>query len=346
MVAASTPINRIPTNIIFGFLGAGKTTAVLDLLARKPRNERWAVLVNEFGEIGIDGKIIAQTGVALKEIPGGCLCCAAGVPFQVGLTELVRKANPDRLLIEPTGLGHPKEIVSTLQNSTNQEFITLQSTITLVDPRKLKDERYLNHEHFMGQVELADVLLANKADVCTQEDLDTFWRFAELYVGTKLQTAVTEHGRIALDWLNKGAGDYIAKGVHDPTLTDSHYHSHHHKKGHAEDPNTHSWTFAASQRFDYNKLMLWVRSFTSMRLKAVVNTNQGNFIINQSDSDPITVTQITEVMENIIEVIGWRFDAKCDDKNDCVDSANIAEGGFSQKDIGKSLTKCLIIDNL
>ena len=124
------PTDLTPTNIIFGFLGAGKTTAILDLLARKPDNQRWAVLVNEFGEIGIDGKIISQAGVeagvAVKEVPGGCLCCVAGVPFQVGLTELVRSARPDRLIIEPTGLGHPKEIINTLQSKTNQQFIELQ----------------------------------------------------------------------------------------------------------------------------------------------------------------------------------------------------------------------------
>ena len=92
-------------NLITGFLGSGKTTTLRHLLANKPENEKWAVLVNEFGEIGIDGSLLADTGAVLKEIPGGCMCCVNGLPMQVGLNMLLQQAKPDRLLIEPTGDG-------------------------------------------------------------------------------------------------------------------------------------------------------------------------------------------------------------------------------------------------
>ncbi|MCT8985825.1 hypothetical protein N4T56_03945 [Shewanella sp. KJ10-1] len=100
----------IKTNIITGFLGVGKTTVIKQLLANKPAHEKWAVLVNEFGEIGIDGGLLhtqATPGITIKEVPGGCLCCAAGVPTQVAITQLIQQAKPDRLLIEPTGLKSP-----------------------------------------------------------------------------------------------------------------------------------------------------------------------------------------------------------------------------------------------
>ncbi|MBX4322025.1 hypothetical protein K4G81_22680, partial [Mycobacterium tuberculosis] len=87
------------------FLGSGKTTSILHLLAQKPADEKWAVLVNEFGEVGIDGALLADSGALLKEIPGGCMCCVNGLPMQVGLNTLLRQGKPDRLLIEPTGLG-------------------------------------------------------------------------------------------------------------------------------------------------------------------------------------------------------------------------------------------------
>lgn len=79
-------IKAVPTNIITGFLGVGKTTAILHLLKSKPANERWAILVNEFGEIGIDGELIAgeqksQTDVYIREVPGGCMCCVSGLPM-------------------------------------------------------------------------------------------------------------------------------------------------------------------------------------------------------------------------------------------------------------------------
>lgn len=95
------------TNLITGFLGSGKTTSILHLLAHKDPAEKWAVLVNEFGEVGIDGALLADSGALLKEIPGGCMCCVNGLPMQVGLNTLLRQGKPDRLLIEPTGLGHP-----------------------------------------------------------------------------------------------------------------------------------------------------------------------------------------------------------------------------------------------
>ena len=104
MSLTNASISGVPTNIITGFLGVGKTSAILNLLNNKPENERWAILVNEFGEIGIDGSIFEsqqseEQGVYIREVPGGCMCCTAGAPMQVALAQLLRKAKPDRLLI-------------------------------------------------------------------------------------------------------------------------------------------------------------------------------------------------------------------------------------------------------
>jgi len=119
MMNSTHPINAVPTNIVTGFLGVGKTTTILHLLKSKPAGERWAVLVNEFGEIGIDGSLIQgqhskEMGVYIREVPGGCMCCTAGLPMQIALNQLLVSSRPDRLLIEPTGLGHPKEVLQTL----------------------------------------------------------------------------------------------------------------------------------------------------------------------------------------------------------------------------------------
>ncbi len=116
------------TNLITGFLGSGKTTSILHLLAQKPADEKWAVLVNEFGEVGIDGALLADSGALLKEIPGGCMCCVNGLPMQVGLNTLLRQGKPDRLLIEPTGLGHPKQILDILTAAVYEPWIDLRAT--------------------------------------------------------------------------------------------------------------------------------------------------------------------------------------------------------------------------
>ena len=110
MSADQKPLLGIPTNVISGFLGVGKTSAILNLLSQKSSHERWAVLVNEFGGIGIDGSLLqnhqsTDSNIFIREVPGGCMCCTAGISMQLALAQLLEKAKPDRLLIEPTGLG-------------------------------------------------------------------------------------------------------------------------------------------------------------------------------------------------------------------------------------------------
>ena len=152
-------ITSVPTNIITGFLGVGKTSAILHLLKQKPSNECWAVLVNEFGEIGVDGSLIKgqlnkEQSVFIREVPGGCMCCASGLPMQIALNQLLNEAKPDRLLIEPTGLGHPVEVLQVLSNQYYKDILNLQKTITLVDARNLSDSRYTEHEAFNQQQKL------------------------------------------------------------------------------------------------------------------------------------------------------------------------------------------------
>ncbi|MEL4402077.1 CobW family GTP-binding protein [Shewanella algae] len=165
-------LKPVATNLITGFLGSGKTTFIKALLANKPAGETWAVLVNEFGEIGIDAGLMGQSdsGVVIREVPGGCLCCAAGVPTQVAVTQLLARAKPDRLLIEPTGLGHPKEILKTLSSKQFAEVLSLKASICLFDPRKLSDKRYTEHENFLSQLQIADILLAGKQDLWQQQE--------------------------------------------------------------------------------------------------------------------------------------------------------------------------------
>lgn len=158
------------TNLITGFLGSGKTTTIRHLLAQKPENEKWAVLVNEFGEIGIDGALLADSGAVLKEIPGGCMCCVNGLPMQIGLNMLLKQAKPDRLLIEPTGLGHPKQILSLLTSDVYSGWLTLNASLCLLDARQLSDPRVVANENFRDQLAAADIIIANKTDTYTEHD--------------------------------------------------------------------------------------------------------------------------------------------------------------------------------
>ncbi|HET8705727.1 MAG TPA: GTP-binding protein [Pseudomonadales bacterium] len=172
-------LTGVPTNIITGFLGVGKTTAINHLLQHKPAGERWAILVNEFGELGIDQELFTATdGVFIKDVPGGCMCCVAGLPMQIGLTFLLKQAKPQRLLIEPTGLGHPLQVVATLTSAAFKQQLDLRATLCLVDCRVVDQPEVLANDTFQDQLQLADVLVANKCDLASAEQQTRFDQFA------------------------------------------------------------------------------------------------------------------------------------------------------------------------
>lgn len=183
------------TNLITGFLGSGKTTSILHLLANKDPAEKWAVLVNEFGEVGIDGALLADSGALLKEIPGGCMCCVNGLPMQVGLNTLLRQGKPDRLLIEPTGLGHPKQILDLLTAPVYEPWIDLRATLCILDPRLLLDEKSVANDNFRDQLAAADIIVANKADRATMESENALQSWWQHYGGNR-QLVHADHGKL------------------------------------------------------------------------------------------------------------------------------------------------------
>ena len=162
-------LQNIPTHVIAGPLGAGKTSLIKHLLAQRPANERWAVLINEFGQIGLDAALLTRDadGIALGEVAGGCLCCVNGAPFQIGLGRLLRKARPDRLFIEPSGLGHPAQLLRQLQEAPWLGVLAVQPSVLVLDAQALAAGKPLpvTQQEALGS---AGLLLLNKS-----ENLDT-----------------------------------------------------------------------------------------------------------------------------------------------------------------------------
>lgn len=311
-------IKQVPTNIITGFLGAGKSTAIMHLLKSKPAEERWAVLVNEFGEVGIDGSILKgkgeeESGTFIKEVPGGCMCCAAGLPMQIALNMLLARAKPQRLLIEPTGLGHPKEVLESLRSEHYRDALDIQRTVTLVDARKLSDERYVNHETFQQQLAIADVVVANKADLYTGAEYADLKNYMQGHFPAPSKDIYkVSNGELKLQWL-QGQPRFL------PEIT--HRHSHGNtsdalKIGEAVIPASgfisvtnegqgfysQGWIFKPELVFNRSALGDLLLSEKTERLKAVFITDEGIIAFNKAD-DVLTQMPLDECSDSRIELI-------------------------------------------
>ncbi|WP_018927363.1 CobW family GTP-binding protein [Pseudomonas umsongensis] len=164
-------LQNIPTHVIAGPLGAGKTSLIKHLLAQRPAGERWAVLINEFGQIGLDAALLTQDvdGIALGEVAGGCLCCVNGAPFQIGLGRLLRKARPDRLFIEPSGLGHPAQLLRQLSEAPWQGVLAVQPCVLVLDAQALAAGKPLPAAQLQA-LDSAGLLLLNKAESLDDSD--------------------------------------------------------------------------------------------------------------------------------------------------------------------------------
>ncbi len=152
-----------------GFLGSGKTTLINQLIATKAADERWALLINEFGRIGIDGALLASSqdshttnDIAIREVSGGCICCTSQLPLQIALSRLLSDHQPKRLLIEPTGLAHPRELIQQLSAPHWQTALKMQAVITVLNALQWQQDKYRTHEGFQAHIRDADVLVINR----------------------------------------------------------------------------------------------------------------------------------------------------------------------------------------
>jgi len=306
-------LSAIPTNIITGFLGSGKTTLIQQLLATKPENERWAVLVNEFGQIGIDQALIGQQQeVFIKEVAGGCICCANFLPMQIALSQLLAKAKPQRLLIEPTGLGHPKQIIDSLSASHWQSTLKLEATLCLVDARQYQDQRVREHESFIAQVDVADMLVFSKADLLSADQKQLMFDFAEKLPQPQPKTVFIEHGKLDIELLTykRQQAPMIKRSVlHDSLRLNMAQNTpkerieppyHYHQQ--ALDTHVGGWIFPADWQFDHHGLLDCLFAIKAQRIKGVINTNQGWLAINFTVVDA-SFNSCAESLDSRLEII-------------------------------------------
>lgn len=301
----------IPVNVIAGPLGVGKTTTINHLLAQRPQGEQWAILVNEYGLVGLDAALMATEGgseakgVEVREIAGGCICCSAGIMFDVSLV-LLLKRRPDRLLIEPTGLAALSGILDTLERPGIREAVDIRSIICLLDPQRYEEQ--LQRDEVKDQVQAADILVANRTDIATREQLDGFEAWSSTLFPAKQHVSLVEKGEIPLELLDlvSARGNAVARAGHAHG-TDHH---HHHdeeasayqgalevacdearpivQRAHRSfDTSTLGWVCWSGLVFDAERTSSWLYGLcdqpTTRRIKAVLRTNSGWWSFNLTD---------------------------------------------------------------
>ncbi len=295
------PIKNVTTNVITGFLGVGKTTAILNLIKNKPKNEHWAILVNEAGTIGIDGSVFENTGITTKQIPGGCMCCAGDLPMRVAICKLLRQSRPQRLIIEPSGIGHPHEIIKTLTQPEYQGVLDLKACICLIDPRLLSDPRYQASQMFIDQIAVSDILVANKIDRCSENELKEFNDFFFTQCSTEQIVGTVSHGKLDAKWLDfphltdANTPVNISANLATNRNRDLKYYE-------KIEFKTYCKKFPDDSIFDYNQLMTWIATVKAERLKAILKTNKGILFINCAGDD-VSISPIDIFSSNRIEVI-------------------------------------------
>ena len=199
-------VNPTRAHVITGSFGSGKTTAIRWLMAQKPEEELWVVILNEFTDAGIDALQVAQAARGnydVRLVAGGCLCCVGELEFGKQLRDLLRNFKPARLLIEPSGAGHAADIVDTLALYEAQKALQLDSVICLVDSQdtgRILDKRPPIE---WSQIQSADALLLSKPDLAHEKERQDFERIAAEQYPQKPYLGTCSHGELPQEALRK-----------------------------------------------------------------------------------------------------------------------------------------------
>ena len=226
-------------DIFSGFLGAGKTTLIKKLLKEAYKGEQVVLIENEFGEIGIDGGFLKEAGVEIREMNSGCICCSLVGDFGTALKEVIAKYEPQRIVIEPSGVGKLSDVIKAVQKIENEVEIKLNSFTTVVDATKCKMYMKNFGEFFSNQIEYAGTVILSRTDKASEEKIATA---LEIIRGLNQTAAVITtpieklSGEKILDTMENNRS--LEKELMDeevcPVCGGHHDHEHHHDHDHKE----------------------------------------------------------------------------------------------------------------
>ena len=294
-------------DIISGFLGAGKTTFIKKMIDEAFTGEKIVLIENEFGEVGIDGGFLKDAGIQITEMNSGCICCSLVGDFGKNLNEVITKYHPDRILIEPSGVGKLSDVMKSVIDIEKEQDVKLNALVTVVNALKASKQMKAFGEFFNNQIEYATTVILSRSQNATPEQLE--------FCVNKIQELNPKAAIITTDWA-KLSGEQILKVIegqdnlemkalaeahhakeeaehehehhhhdhdheHDENCTcGCHDHEHHHHH-HADDVFT-SWGKETPHKFERAKLEEVLKKFVDsdniLRSKGMVESTDGTWL--------------------------------------------------------------------
>lgn len=253
-------------DIFSGFLGAGKTTLIKKMISEAYQGKKLVLIENEFGEIGIDGGFLKDSGINITEMNSGCICCSLVGDFGKALKQVIAAYHPDRIIIEPSGVGKLSDVIAAVQKVTNDQ-VTLGYTVAVADAGKVKVYMKNFGEFYNNQIETASTIILSRTDAIPQTKLDT--AVAMIREHNQVATLVTtpwnqltgeqlisamegkatlaaELAKLELERLDEEDGEEHHHHHHDDDEDEHHHHDddedehhHHHEDDEDEDEHHH-----------------------------------------------------------------------------------------------------------
>src|ERR1700742_1171772 len=308
---SETTSDKIPVTVLTGYLGAGKTT-LLNRILSEPHGQKFAVIVNEFGEIGIDNELVLGVDEEIFEMNNGCICCTVrGDLIRIIEGLMKRKGKFDAIIVETTGLADPAPVAQTFfVDSDVQETARLDAVVTVADAKWLS-ERLKDAPEAKNQIAFADVIILNKIDLVTPAELAEVEArirginpYARLHKAQKCDVAITdvlERRAFDLDRILDIEPEFLEVDEHDHDHHHDHDHDHHHHDHdhghgglkHYHDEEMQSLSLRTSKPLDATKFMPWLQDLVASEGQKILRSKG---ILAFSDDDDRYVFQGVHVV--------------------------------------------------
>ena len=317
-------------DVISGFLGAGKTTFIKRLLDTTLKNEKVVLIENEYGEVSVDTDLLKDSSIEIKELSQGCICCSLVGDFSKSLNEVIAKYNPDRILIEPSGVGKLSDIVKAIVSANLGD--TLNSLVCLVDAKKAKMYDKNFGEFFVDQIENAHTVILSRTDISKEDTVQSALEIVRKH-NDKCVVITTPINNLSDEELLKAYEGFDTKLLDNVDLDDDddedeheHHHHHHHDEEECDDPNCEchhhhhadevftSVGIETVKKYDINALKALLDKIANgeygmiVRSKGIIQGTDNKWYVFNLEPEEVEVVETTPIPMGKIVVIGSHID--------------------------------------